>query len=247
MWFLHIGDITQLTTDQKDNLTNAINSTNDKFKLLWEKVDRANNPFTTTNSNSKWYLVKLNKGSFECSIQFIFQYTYGYWNDGSNTLYSWTIFNIPKPEDDAPLPQNKKIYYNFAIADDNIGIWSYSEIVNKQFWKPWSAVNDYDIYEYKRSGVPYPITFNKTNNQQINFTMPGSYWEKQYVTEQEELEKERKKREIAKLSDIKPLEDKISEIKPIVDDLHQKDEHLMKTLGLHPDYKYYKKNEGDDS
>lgn len=239
-----IGDISQLTTDQKDNLTNAINSTNDKFNLEKNRLYK-----------------EIENGKLISGKQYIVKWSMS--GDGSNFIYYVAKIYFLNVSSTGSINPVKVINFTpeyKCILDNGTSTFYLGQT------KPSSGSNDglieviikndgslfYEkiekIWEYQGSDeMALSITFDKPLTSNINFTAPGSYWEKQYAIEQEELEKERKKREIAKLSDLKPLEDKISEIKPIVDDLQQKDEHRMKTLGLHPDYKYYKKNEGDDS
>jgi len=234
----NIGDITQLTTDQKDNLTNAINSTNDKFDLLKNNLYKDVTDFFKTSGS----LLDINKKYLIVAFETINNKELYFWNfvkpnyqepgsgiKSSQDIYlssetnvsstqagivsigtSWVKISFPL---DGPLSREGSI----SLGGNNCTFdVAKSQMTNSQNLS--GQISEFSVYEYNGQGIPLPITFDKPiSNQKINFTIP--YWEKQHELELAEEEAKRLNKKTAKLSDIKPLEDQISEIKPIVEEI----------------------------
>ncbi|WP_338985606.1 hypothetical protein [Spiroplasma endosymbiont of Diplazon laetatorius] len=90
---------------------------------------------------------------------------------------------------------------------------------------------EYEIYQYQPEGYK-PST---------NFTVP--YWEQIYQEDKENKRKQKELNELVKKSDIKPIEQNLSQIKPVVENLKAKDDYRMKKLGIDPTERYW---EGDE-
>ncbi|WP_338965888.1 MULTISPECIES: hypothetical protein [unclassified Spiroplasma] len=232
----NIGDITQLTTDQKDNLTNAINSTNDKFDLLKNNLYKDVTDFFKTKGS----LLDINKKYLIVAFGIINNKELYFWNfvkpnyqevspgvKTSQDIFLSSETNVSSTQAGVISIKTSWVSISFpidgAIAREGIislrGNNCTFDVTKSQMTDSKNLsgqISEFSVYEYNGQGIPLPITFDKPiSNQKINFTIP--YWEKQHELELAEEESKRLKRENAKLSDIKPLEDQISEIKPIVD------------------------------